>query len=302
MKRVYIGSKLTPDAQTRIGAKLPAGCCDDHRLQRTEHGKVLLYEPVKTMIIEKRKLGSRHVLLRVEAHADHDPGQFFQVTLLGFGEAPISIASYSKEHIDLVVNPVGSVTREVIRKHPGDYLLLRGPYGYGYPMHYLYNNGLVLIGGGCGVAPLKGVLDYVAAHRERYGDVKCFFGYRSPGDAIFSREMAKWEKQGMFDFTIAYSTPPAGFKGKTGYLNPYLEQSGLDNHGRQALICGPTPMMLSTVQSLKKLGFNDDQIWVSHERHMQCATGMCGHCMIEGKYTCKDGPVFRWDWIKDAKG
>jgi sulfhydrogenase subunit gamma (sulfur reductase) len=61
-------------------------------------------------------------------------------------------------------------------------------------------------------------------------------------------------------------------------------------------------MMLAAIDSLKKLGFNDDQIWISHERHMKCATGMCGHCMIEGKYTCKDGPVFRWDWIKESHG
>ena len=106
----------------------------------------------------------------------------------------------------------------------------------------------------------------------------------------------------MFNFTFAYSEPPTIFRGNKGYINAYLEQSGLDNRGKAAIICGPPPMMLSVIETLKKMGFNDDQIWISHERHMKCATGMCGHCMIEGKYTCKDGPVFRWDWIKEAKG
>ncbi len=276
--------------------------CHDHRLERKDHETTLLLDPVKTTILQKRKMGSRHVLLRVKAHADYDPGQFFQVTVLGFGEAPISIASSSTEHIDLLINPVGSVTKEVVRKKPGGTLLLRGPYGYGYPMHYLFNNSLILVGGGCGVAPLKGVLDYVAQHRDHYRDVHCFWGYRSPKDAIFTKDFEKWEKDGTFRFTYAYSVPPPGFKGNTGYINGYLENELTDNKGKMVLICGPTPMMLSTVDSLKKLGFNDDQIWISHERHMKCATGMCGHCMIEGKYTCKDGPVFRWDWIKDAKG
>ncbi|MBR9692503.1 hypothetical protein GOV07_01080, partial [Candidatus Woesearchaeota archaeon] len=276
--------------------------CNEHRLEVKDHSKVLLYEPRKTKIIKSQRLGSRHHLIRIEAHTDHEPGQFFQLTVLGFGEAPISIASHSKDYIDLVINPVGSVTKEAIRKKVGQHLLLRGPFGFGYPMHYFYNNNIILVGGGCGVAPLKGVMDYIAQYRTHYRKVDCFFGYRSPYDSIFTKDFKKWEKDKVFDFTYAYSQAPPKFTGKIGYINGYLEQSGLNPGHTIALICGPPPMMLSVVESLKKMGFNDDQIWVSHERHMKCATGMCGHCMIEGKYTCKDGPVFRWDWIKDAKG
>ena len=32
---------------------------------------------------------------------------------------------------------------------------------------------------------------------------------------------------------------------------------------------------------------------------MYCATGTCCHCMIGSKFTCKDGPVFRWDELKE---
>ena len=260
---IFIGSKLAPDARKNIGAKVPGHhhdaarcehctCGDEDRLERTEHGQILLYEPVPTLIVAKRHLGSRHILLRVEAHADYEPGQFFQVTKLGYGEAPISIASYSKEHIDLVVNPVGTVTQEVVRLHPGEQLLLRGPFGYGYPMQYFYNNTLVLIGGGCGVAPLKGVLDYVMQHRNHFRDVLCFFGYREPKEAIFVEEIRKWEEAGLLKQTCAYSQPPPGFTGNTGYLNTYLEQTGMDNHGKVALICGPTPMMLSSGREPEK--------------------------------------------------
>lgn len=273
----------------------------ERRLQRKGHGQVLLYEPVKTKIILKRKLG-RHWLLRVKAHTDYDPGQFFQVTRLGFGEAPISIASYSKEHVDLLINPVGTVTEEVVRKKPGDHLLLRGPYGYGYPMHYVRRNNIILIGGGCGVAPLKGVMEYIEQHREHYKRSICFFGYRTPEEQLFRSEMHRWERNGTFEFVYAYSQVPESFKGNKGYVTTYLEESGISPHQSIALLCGPPGMMTAAVTSLGKLGFHDDQIFVSNERHMKCATGMCGHCMIEGKYTCKDGPVFRWDWIKGAHG
>jgi len=32
---------------------------------------------------------------------------------------------------------------------------------------------------------------------------------------------------------------------------------------------------------------------------MQCGIGQCGHCNIGKKYVCKDGPVFRYDELKE---
>jgi NAD(P)H-flavin reductase len=81
-----------------------------------------------------------------------------------------------------------------------------------------------------------------------------------------------------------------------------MEREGLHAHQNVALLCGPPVMMSGSVATLGRMGFRDEQIFVSNERHMKCATGMCGHCMLEGKYTCHDGPVFRWDEIKDLKG
>jgi NAD(P)H-flavin reductase len=60
-------------------------------------------------------------------------------------------------------------------------------------------------------------------------------------------------------------------------------------------------MMKFVIRSLKDKGFNDDQIFLSTERLMYCALGVCCHCMIKGKFTCVDGPVFRYDEIKDLE-
>jgi hypothetical protein len=35
------------------------------------------------------------------------------------------------------------------------------------------------------------------------------------------------------------------------------------------------------------------------ERLMYRGAGECCHCMIGGRYACVDGPVFRWDAIKE---
>jgi NAD(P)H-flavin reductase len=36
-------------------------------------------------------------------------------------------------------------------------------------------------------------------------------------------------------------------------------------------------------------------MYLSMERHMQCAVGYCGHCFYGPHFVCRDGPVFRLD-------
>ena len=47
-----------------------------------------------------------------------------------------------------------------------------------------------------------------------------------------------------------------------------------------------------------RLGIDARQIWVSLERNMQCAAGLCGHCQFGPEFICKDGPVLRYDRIQ----
>ena len=54
-------------------------------------------------------------------------------------------------------------------------------------------------------------------------------------------------------------------------------------------------MIKAVCDTLLSKGFHMDQIYISEERQMKCAVGRCGHCMINDKYCCTDGPVFRYD-------
>lgn len=230
----------------------------------------------------------------------HDPGQFVQVSLPGIGESPISICSDSREHLKLNIRQVGRVTNALAKIKKGDTLLVRGPYGRGYPMKALEGNDLLIIGGGCGVAPLKGIIDYVENHREAYGNVHLYLGYRSPDDILFQRELKEWEDK--YHLTVTVDKNDKGvscYAAKTGFVTESLKAEHISNEKKIAFICGPPVMMKFVIGILKDKGFNDDQIYVSAERLMYCAIGACCHCMIKGKYTCIDGPVFRYDEIKD---
>jgi NAD(P)H-flavin reductase len=58
-------------------------------------------------------------------------------------------------------------------------------------------------------------------------------------------------------------------------------------------------MMRFTAMELHKRGVDNEHIFVSMERNMKCAIGLCGHCQFGSVFVCKDGPVFQYNKIKD---
>ena len=156
----------------------------------------------------------------------------------------------------------------------------------------------VIIGGGCGVAPLRGVIEYIGRNRKDFGNVHLFVGFRSPVDILFKREAALWKKSFNFHLSVDKNPENTCFSGEVGFVTDMLEREKIPADNVVAFVCGPPVMMKSVIRMLKAKGFSDEQIWLSAERLMNCAIGLCGHCMIRGKYTCIDGPVFRYDEIK----
>jgi len=260
-------------------------------------------EPYK--ITGKEKLTPDTYLFRLEKTVknkkdskkiSYEPGQFYQVSVVGFGEAPISVCSYSDEFLEFNVRAVGDVTNEIVKLEPGDTLWLRGPYGTHYPMKEMIGKSLVIVGGGTGVAPLRGVIKYIEKHRADYDRVHLFIGFRSPEAIIFKKDIDLWNR--IFDLHFTVDKADSSYKGKVGLVTQVCEESGLDCNNKAAIVCGPPAMIKFTIIVLEKMGFSHSQIYVSHERRMKCGVGMCGHCMISGIYVCKDGPVFRYDQIE----
>ena len=57
-------------------------------------------------------------------------------------------------------------------------------------------------------------------------------------------------------------------------------------------------MMRFTVKALQSRGVPRENIYVSMERNMKCAIGLCGHCQYGPEFICKDGPVFPFERIE----
>jgi NAD(P)H-flavin reductase len=262
------------------------------------------YKPALKKVIYYKRETEHSFTIRLNWKLKHGVGQFIFCSLPGIGEAPISICSHNDSYVELNIMEVGNVTKALSHIKVGEKLLVRGPYGTEYPMKELKGNNLIVIGGGCGVAPLKGIVEYVEKNRSDYEQVHLFFGYRSPGNMLFEENSVKWKK--MFDLHLSFDRIPDEEKnlpvcsmGSQGFVTQLVSEEIADNHNKIVFLCGPPIMIEKTIELLKIKGFNDDQIYFSAERLMYCGIGKCGRCMIHGHYTCLDGSVFRYDQLRD---
>ncbi|MBD3164107.1 hypothetical protein GF323_02830 [Candidatus Woesearchaeota archaeon] len=261
------------------------------------------YKPRAKKVIYYKRESPDSFTIRLDWQLKHEPGQFIFCSLPGIGEAPISICSYSDKYIELNIREVGNVTKALSGIKKGDKLLARGPYGKAYPMELFRGNNVIIIGGGCGVAPLKGVIEYLEKKRKDFKDVSLFFGFRTPDDVLFGKKIPDWKKK--FDINISFDKVQKNMKtcysGKQGFVTQLVDDNVKDNSNKIVFICGPPIMIDKTAELLLNKGFHEDQIYLSAERLMYCGMGKCGRCMIHGKYTCLDGAVFRYDELKDYK-
>jgi len=252
--------------------------------------------PQRVKILDVKPQTADTKLFKLDFQIEHDPGQFVQIGKFGIGEAPISICSNSDNYLELCIRNVGNVTNYLSSLKKGDYVEVRGPYGNGYHTDGFLGKNIIILGGGTGVAPLRGVIKYVEKTRNNYPRVDIFLGFRTPADILFKDEISGWKN--FSNFYITVDKADANWKGNTGFVMPLMEKAKINKSNTIAITCGPPIMIKFIIEKLKEMGFDDSQIYVSHERMMQCGVGKCGHCAVGGKLVCRHGPVFNYSEAK----
>ena len=250
------------------------------------------YIPFPSKILDVIKHTQKEYTFRMEFHGDVKPGQFFEVSIPKFGEAPISVSGITENSVDLTIRKVGRVTDEVFENYVGDTLFLRGPYGNGFDVDKYTYGECVVVAGGTGVSPVRGVINALAASKDSK-DKHVILGFRSPSDMLFRDDIADWENK--IDLILTMDKEAEGYTGNVGLVTKFIPELKLKNiETAQAVVVGPPPMMKFSVIELLKLGFKEENIWVSYERKMCCGIGKCGHCKVNDTYICLDGPVFNY--------
>ncbi|MGN0241757.1 MAG: anaerobic sulfite reductase subunit AsrB, partial [Candidatus Weimeria sp.] len=152
------------------------------------------YLPFSSTILDVIKHTAKEYTFRMAFTGEVRPGQFFEVSMPKFGEAPISVSGIGDGFVDLTIRKVGRVTNEVFEKYKGQSLFLRGPYGNGFDIDLYRDGEVVVVAGGTGVSPVRGVISALSAMPDA-GDKYVIAGFRSPDDMLFRDDLAEWDKK-----------------------------------------------------------------------------------------------------------
>jgi dihydroorotate dehydrogenase electron transfer subunit len=213
------------------------------------------------------------------------PGQFVQVLIDDshdtFLRRPFSVhdVNYRNNTIKLLVQIAGKGTKSLSRKAKGSILNLVFPLGNSFSLPPGQEKTL-LIGGGCGVAPLLYLSKYLKSNNC---DFEVLIGFRNRDRIIEYNEYK--------ELTELYLTTEDGSVGEKGFVTQHTILS--EKKFSRIYCCGPDSMMRAIAgYSIKHNIYCE----VSLENLMACGIGVCLCCVVETTdgniCSCTDGPVF----------
>lgn len=217
-------------------------------------------------------------------------GQFVEVQIHHSAETflrrPISIhdVDYSKNQIRLLVKINGKGTLQLSKINVGDTLNILYPLGKGFN---LTKGRVLLIGGGCGLAPLY----YLAKELSNAGaTITTLIGTRCK-ETLFGVELFK-------QYGEVYITTEDGSCGEQGFVTQHSIMQNIQKNDK-IYSCGPEPMMKAIAKLAKQYAIPCE---VSLENMMACGIGACLCCVTETQSghqcVCTEGPVFNVNDLK----
>lgn len=264
-----------------------------------------IYQPIMLPILEITPMTDLEKVFRIELphpmSLEHKPGQFVQVSILGVGEAPISISSSpsrSDNSFEICVRRAGALTNALHALTPGDVIGVRGPFGRGFPIERFRGKDILFAPGGLGLAPLRSVINEVLDDRSNYGRIIILYGARQPKEMLFQDELHEWATREDVELHLTVDQADKKWKGNVGVITTLFSDIQVSPRNTVAITCGPPVMYRFVLMELLGIGIPEGNIWLSLERRMKCGVGKCGHCQMDHIYVCQDGPAFSYAEIR----
>lgn len=209
-------------------------------------------------------------------------GQHLQVDV-GDGDTRLYSLANAPQYNDgaelhVRVLPSGRFSDEIVSGlRRGDRVAVELPFGE-FTVEEGSERPLVLIATGTGVAPFKSViLDHIARRLRR--PVHLYWGGRTPDDLYLSALAEKWAtKHPWFRFTPVLSRPPAGWHGRTGWVQQAVLADHPDLSSAAVYACGGSQMttdardLLVTEAGLPADQFHSDVFLPSGDRETEALT------------------------------
>ena len=247
----------------------------------------------------------KHFTLQLADGSDmlFEAGQILEVSLFGYGEIPIGLASSPtrKKTFDIVVRSVGRVSKAVNNLGDGDTLYVRGPLGHGFDLANMRGHDVLIVAAGIGLCPTRSLVQYIFDRRSEFKRFILFYGVREPKLQLFTEDLASWRMSRDVDFHETVDKTDPSWKGNVGVITTLIPKVELNPKKTVAVVVGPPIMYRFVIVELKKRDIADENVIMSLERRMKCGVGKCGHCQMEGIYVCQEGPVFNYAEVQDNK-
>jgi Na+-transporting NADH:ubiquinone oxidoreductase subunit F len=210
---------------------------------------------------------------------DFKPGQYVQLLVPGTDQfraysvacppsrarSSASTGATTSPEIELIIRyvPGGLCTGWVHKAlEKGDRVKLTGPFG-DFFLHEDSQREIVAIGGGSGMAPMRSIILHLA-EQGMPRKVTLFFGARSLRDLFFLDDYRDLEKRfANFRYVPALSEPRPddNWTGETGFITQVATKYLNRESEKEAVLCGPPPMIDAAMRVLPKLGIPADRVY-----------------------------------------
>jgi len=235
------------------------------------------------------------------------PGQFFMLTVPGAGEAAFTFATLpdADGRFLALIREVGGLTRELFSLAEGARVGVRGPFGSPWPV-LASTQHLLVIAGGCGLAPLAALMQQRAEHAA--STTQLVYSARDDAHAVLPLQRKRWQTRGVFIDEVRDNGEqmPEVLRAQAGRhvdnaLQRFLGLQGFQSLPDAVFVCGPEAMMFAVAQHVVARGVSADAVCVSLERRMHCAVGICGHCYLADSYVCREGPTYAYSRVLELQ-
>ncbi|HQU14512.1 MAG: CDP-6-deoxy-delta-3,4-glucoseen reductase [Chromatiales bacterium 21-64-14] len=194
-------------------------------------------------------------------------GQYLDILLRDGGRRGFSIANapHDDAHIELHVRhlPGGRFSDHVFaRMKEKDLLRFQGPLG-SFFLREESDRPILMIGGGTGFAPLKGMLEHVF-HAGIQRPIHLYWGARGRRDLYLHDLPLSWsETHSDFRYTPVLSEPLAedAWEGRTGFVHDAVVQDYPDLGAYEVYMSGPPPMIEAAKQAFRTHGLPFDHLY-----------------------------------------
>lgn len=192
-------------------------------------------------------------------------GQYLNFILSDGSKRAFSIANapHDDDFIELHIRHVsgGAFTDHLFNGMQEKTIMrIEAPLG-SYYLREASNRPIILMGGGTGFAPLKGIIE----HAFKIGvsrPMHLYWGVRSRADLYLAELPQQWASQyPNFDYTPVLSEPDSDWQGETGWVHEVVVANYPDLSEHEVYMSGPPPMIQAGKEAFLGHGLSDEKLY-----------------------------------------